>query len=301
MPNADERFGRTLRSISPPGDPSGVFEEVARRRMRYRWGRRVLTASAILSIALVVGGGAFFLLDAPRAERERAWTGLWPHDDREDAIRAQEAVDAGQTGSAWQADARRVLVRFARNELGWTGVTFLDARTERELAGFIHVSGLEGAGSGRVGLSECPFADRLQGCRGALVSVDRLVRPAPGGVWEIVAYRELLLPPLAWASEREVLRFVDGFMGRRMRGEGAEPYLSLKGREAYLGAGDLGLYGGYTGFDLLGVDRRAADRFEVTVRMHLAAADFRERLTVRALLSGKRSDELSITAAHLVG
>jgi hypothetical protein len=102
---------------------------------------------------------------------------IWPESpfSAEDSLRReQELVDGGR--DAWRRDAREVVARFAKNVFGWPEIDV--------------VHGPEAPAHGPATLSiQYDCGDPCSsGDGGSIdVTVDRLLRDRPGGVWSVVA------------------------------------------------------------------------------------------------------------------
>jgi hypothetical protein len=74
------------------------------------------------TVLLTVGCPTAEESEVPRGAAESPWPRIWPQDSREEAERAQAAVDRGVARYDWQLapDGVSVALRYAREELGWS-------------------------------------------------------------------------------------------------------------------------------------------------------------------------------------
>jgi len=111
------------------------------------------------------------------APSDLAWPGIFPFDNRADAEAVQKAASEGHQPGL--VDARVVVERFARERLGWATVyrqeTLFD---QKGLDGplVIHISTCDATGG-----AACEDPDP----QSAVVTVARLLEPAPFGIWEV--------------------------------------------------------------------------------------------------------------------
>jgi len=179
-----------------------------------------------------------------------SWRGIWPQATREDAVRAQEAAAALDHDFRWQLSQRLVIERFAGEILGW------DPYFVEEIPGLCADAGCE---TQRFHLGDCPAIQRGHDCTNeAFVFMAQLLRRDSYGIWFVTAARAngatvqvgpspppvvVTPPPPPTENESLAAELARAFLDARLRGSGAEDYLSLEALQRYEdGIGGLELY-----------------------------------------------------------
>lgn len=152
----------------PAVDAFARLEQVRRRRLRKR---RVATAVVALLVATAGSLSAFvaFRGGEPLAGgSEDGFFALWPERTLDDALVAQEEVDAGDPDAQWRLDPQDVALRFATESLGWKNAA---------------MTSLEPLDSGPVDVSIVDVWGSWDIRRQTVVTIDRLVGGDGSGVW----------------------------------------------------------------------------------------------------------------------
>lgn len=160
-----ERLGDRAR---PAPDAFAKLDRVRRRRER---NRRIAAGAVALVLALsgsVAVVSAFRGGDATTAGGEQGFLALWPQSTLDDAITAQDSVEAGGPDLQWQLDPQDVALRFADYALGWQNPA---------------MASLTPTGSGSVDVSIVDVWGSWDIRRRATVTIDRLVGGESSGVW----------------------------------------------------------------------------------------------------------------------
>lgn len=234
----------------------------------------VAAAAGVGLLAWVLFGGPEEAPDGP------PWKGLWPQDSREAAERAQAASERGDDRYSWQLapDGEEVVLRYVGEELGWSRPRPLDIETPagagESLRRWRVLRCAPGARNPDYPQVDCAPTDR--GTYPAVyVTVERLLRHGDRGLWIVTSVDPTEVSQPEPASKEDVRVFVAAFLEHRIRGSGAQGYLSSDGKSEF-GAGlDLGaLYrsiGGspYERFEIAFVDGPSwpFGGFEVGVRL----------------------------------
>ncbi|HEX2030344.1 MAG TPA: hypothetical protein VHL78_02935 [Actinomycetota bacterium] len=254
--------------------------------------RGILVAAALFTAA--AGAGLAWMLAAGDDDDPPAaigpWKGIWPQDSRDEAQQAQRAADEGDPRHAWQLDpdGDAVFVRYAREVLGWSDPQPL----------VIHIP--EGRDWVRESLViRCPPGPHpdypkidcgLPARRtyaAVNLTVERLVRRDADGIWIVTESEATSFHQPAPPSDDEARTLVTQFAEARVRGSGAQAYLSEDGRLEYGQKQQLGpLYGGCDRYDIAFIDGPSwpLGGYEVGIRLFFAStgASDEETLFVRA-------------------
>lgn len=247
--------------------------------------RRRLLALAGAAI-LAVGVGVWVLPNKGEepASQETTWRGLWPQESREEGQQAQAAADAGDPRYSWQlgADGEEVVLRYVRGELGWTRPQPLEIRIPKGAEGWLRRWRLlrcaPKAANPDYREVECaPPTDRAYPA--VHVTVERLFRRGEAGLWIVTGVETDVVHQPEPASRLVVRRVVAAFLERRIRGVGAEKYLSADGQTEFgVEFGENPLYSPPSGphfvrYDIAFVDGPSwpSGNFEVGVRMILSS------------------------------
>jgi hypothetical protein len=185
------------RRISAPPDALEAFLDRGRRR---RLAGRV--ATIVLALAISAAGLAGVLVSLGQSQGAPAiggedWAGIWPQTTLRQAEESQAAADAGDPGFAWQLDARQVIRRFAQEQLGWNGFSFIDIYSAdggtQAPPGYNNESDLQdpdASGPFRLIIAGCEHAPG-RSCPGATVTIERLLRRDRTGIWSITKVEEM--------------------------------------------------------------------------------------------------------------
>lgn len=211
---------------------------------------------ALVVLAAVSGSGlvAWALVgQRGRMPAGSAWRGLWPQDSREEAQQAQLAAIRGDARYSWQLDfdGEEVFVRYAREVLGWSQPQPISIHIPEGQDWAREAQVLQCAPGPHPDYPEIDCAPPKDRTYPAVnITVERLIRRNPGGIWIVTGVERTKVHLPAPASKDEVRRFVTAFLERRVRGLGAERYLSREGRSRFgVRFGRLGpLYRSIAGF-----------------------------------------------------
>jgi len=256
--------------------------------------RRWLLPVAVTALAVGIGAWMWALSrvaeEPPFGEAfDAAWRGVWPQDSEEEGERAQVAADGGDPSRLWQlgSDGDRVVLRYVRDELDWARPRPLDIHVPEDAEGLVRRWRLIQCAPGAAN-PDYPEVDCAPSASGdypaVYVSVERLVRHDEGGLWIVTGVEPTVVHQPEPASPPEVRTFVAAFLERRIRGTGAERYLSSEGRDEF-GAefGATPLYSPATGpryerYEIVFVDGPLwpFGSFEVGVRMTLSSGGILE-------------------------
>ena len=261
-----------------PQLPPSVRKRARRRRLT-----TVAVAGSLAALLLVggfVGVRAFGGNNAGRLGNdptpESDWRGIWPHQTREEAERAQAAVDEGHLG--WLLDLEHFVEAYAMEELHFLGVRFDDS---------LDVGDVNSPGPLEIRVANsCDDADAS--CyavaeTSATVTIERLLRRDRTGIWSVVdvSIRTSPAPPPSPATEREVRDFVERFMQHRIdesgTGDGGQEFLTQQAAALFDNHVDgIHLYGSpvgdpeavFVGFEIGSVDVSELGGYAVQVRLH---------------------------------
>jgi hypothetical protein len=247
-------------------------------------GRRrllALTTAAILVVGISVW--VFSNNEEPEGQKD-TWRGLWPQDSREEGQRAQTAADAGDPRYSWQlgADGEDAVLRYVRGELGWARPQPLEIQVPEDAGGWLRrwrvIRCAPGAANPDYPEVECaPAADRTY--PSAHVTVERLLRRDQKGLWIVTVVELDVVHQPEPAPSRVVRRMVAAFLERRIRGTGAEHYISAHGQAEFgVEFGETPLYSPANGPRYARYEVEFVDgplwpfgSFEVGVRMNLSS------------------------------
>jgi hypothetical protein len=139
---------------------------------------------ALAAAAVVLLGAGWFVFvrseaggSGPFAFTATGPMSIWPESpfSAEDSLRReQELVDGGR--DVWRRDASKVVARFARSVFGWVAIQI--------------ENGAEGPAHGPTVLTvrdDCSPVCRSDDEGWLNITVDRLLRDRPGGIWSVVA------------------------------------------------------------------------------------------------------------------
>jgi hypothetical protein len=236
----------------------------------------------IVLMAAVAGVGllAWVLFGSPEdAPDGPPWKGLWPQDSREAAERAQAASERGDDRYSWQLapDGEEVVLRYVGEELGWSRPRPLDLLVPEGTEGVLRwrvIRCTPNAANPDYPNVDCaPSAAHAY--QAVYVTVERLLRHDERGLWMVTVVEPTEVHQPEPASHEEVRAFVISFLRQRIRGSGAEEYLSADGKTEFGAERQLGaLYrsiGGspYERFEIAFVDGPSwpFGGFEVGVRL----------------------------------
>ncbi len=178
-----------------PDARSAVLERIDRKRQR----RRMRAGALGLGITAAIVVGALWTLQLTKATGPAAgsdsWAAIWPQGNYADAIAAQEAADAGDSTATWQRQGAEVVKRFASERFGWEAPRLEQIANAAEVEDAIGTIDdpaklLDPTATGpvRVLVVGCqPGADATS-CAGAYVTVRRLIRDDPTGIWSVTAF-----------------------------------------------------------------------------------------------------------------
>lgn len=214
-----------------------------------------------------------------------AWKGIWPQDTREEGERAQAAADGGPGRyDHWQlgSDGDETVLSYALQELGWAQPLPLDIEVPEDATGWLRrwrvircAPGVTNADYPEV---DCAPPDG-RSYPAAYITIERLLRHDERGLWIVTAVEPTTVDQPDPASPEEVRGFVTEFLERRLRGSGAEGFISPDAEKEF--GTDLGLsplYSapggpGYERYQIVFVDGPLWPfaTFGVGVRIHLAS------------------------------
>lgn len=186
------RLEREASRVHAAADAKALVLDRAERRIR----RRRLRAGALgLVIAFAVIGGAFSVLRIGARIGEStsggSWAGIWPQTAYADALSAQQAADTGDAEVAWQLNGTQVVERFASEHFGWDAPTLMTIANAAEVGGSddpANFSDPTTTGPVRVLVNGCPPEGETTSCPAAYVTVQRLIRDDPTGIWSVTAF-----------------------------------------------------------------------------------------------------------------
>jgi hypothetical protein len=243
---------------------------VLRRARRRRVGTVAITGLVVAAVgATALVGVRAFSQEAPIAPSDTGgWRGIWPQDTREEAQEAQQQavdqtrIEPGCTAQGpeclvppdlWQLDAEEVVVRYARQVLGWE-----KASVTADLEPLP-----DEPGPVKRLVKRCAAHVFCAPQDSALVTVERLLRSDRTGLWFVTAWESP-------APNASVVAFVSDFLQARIAGSGAERFLSAEAERTYREERDgLSLYGGdrggYGGFDIYTHPRETETGWSIVV------------------------------------
>jgi len=171
--------------------PSEIPRSLLRRARRRRWKNAGL--AGLLATALAVGGFAGVRAatgassDKPArptpGPSSAAWPGLWPQATREEALRAQAGADAGDAKFVPQLFPGKVASAYAQTVLGWPDPFVGDGAGAADTqSGPVPITIYTCDPNGSTPCRD-PHPSR------AVVTLDRLLRHDPTGVWFVTAVR----------------------------------------------------------------------------------------------------------------
>lgn len=198
--------------------------------------RRLLALTAAAILAVGIGVWVFPNNGEEPEGQETTWRGLWPQDSREEGQRARAAAGAGDPPYSWQLgeDGGDVVLRYVRGDLGWARPQPLDIQVPEDAEGWLRrwrvLRCAPRATNPDYPEVECaPPADRTYPA--VHVTVERLLRRDEEGLWIVTGVEPDVVHQPEPASPRVVRRVVVAFLERRIRGAGAEEYLSADGQK----------------------------------------------------------------------
>lgn len=234
--------------------PDPIVQQVKRRRLVK------LAATSVGAFALSLTG--FLVVQAlepqgferrvgPATTGDSTWRGLWPQDTRREAEDAQAAADRGDHSYAWQLapDGEQVALRYVREVLGWSNFEGLDMHAEDVLRRLRLIQCGSGANPDYPEIRCAPSDDRTY--PSVSITVERLLRPDEKGLWFVTKVESTSLRQAKPSSEQDVRSLVIAFLERRLRGSGAEEYLSQDAKNRFSGGLQLSpLYGPYDRYEI---------------------------------------------------
>ena len=206
----------------------------------------------------------------PTATRPQPFRGswpelAWPQRTRSEAMRAQQAADAGDARFVWQVDAVQVIERYGREELGWKHVHFDDT---------ISKAMLQGPGPLALQIDSCPRTASYSCSESAFPIIERILRKDDTGVWTVRGIRadtgkvegveaDISLAPRPFLSE---------FFAARKLGRFADEFLTPTALADYRRPGDqLALYappaGSFNGGQIIEIHRIDRHRWRAEARV----------------------------------
>jgi hypothetical protein len=148
-----------------------------------------------LALVVAAGGlaGALVAFGGGKSAHPTAggWSGIWPQTTLQDAEASQARADAGDPAYAWELDGKTLLQRFAADQLGWEGLTFLTItdRNGSDAPGYNNdwdLSNPDASGPFRFIVAGCDSMGPGMSCPSATVTIQRLLRPDRTGIWSVV-------------------------------------------------------------------------------------------------------------------
>ena len=141
----------------------------------------------------VIGGALSVLMVGPRIGESGngGWAGIWPQTTYAAALSAQQAADRGGASAAWQRYGTQVVERFASEHFGWRAPTLMTIANAGEVGGVddpARLSDPTTTGPVRVLVDGCPSEGGTTLCPAAYVTVQRLIRDVPTGIWSVTAF-----------------------------------------------------------------------------------------------------------------
>lgn len=253
MPELDDELRRILAAKAGGVHADGAPPPDLLRRSRQR---RVLTGLvASGTVAGVVVAASFGVAAVVRekpgavigpagsptpAPSPNGWAGIWPQSTLNHAEEAQRRADEGEHQFDFQLDPKYLLQRFAMEALewqSWEDIWFASPLPNESSSGPVTI--LMGDCEA-VGTEECP--------REAEVTIERLLRREPTGIWLVthvdtkdvvpsIPHSPLPVEPTPSPSPEEwgvtLIDFVESFLEARLAGEGAEAFLAPGTRRAF--------------------------------------------------------------------
>jgi len=153
----------------------------------------VLTIGVALALAAGSLAGALVAFGGGRGAQptDGGWTGIWPQATLQDAEAAQAQADAGDPSYTWELDGNTVLRRFASDQLGWEGFSFLTITDGNgsDAPGYNNESDLlsrDASGPFRFITAGCDAPAPGVTCPSATVTIQRLLRPDRTGIWTVI-------------------------------------------------------------------------------------------------------------------
>jgi hypothetical protein len=108
---------------------------------------------------------------------------------------AQARADANDPAYTWQLDGKNVLQRFANEQLGWTGFSFLTVTAGKsgEATGYNNepdLNNLDASGPFRFIVMGCDNPGPGETCPAATITIQRILRQDRTGIWSVVRVEE---------------------------------------------------------------------------------------------------------------
>lgn len=170
----------------------GAMEAMLLRGRRRARRTRVLTIVFALTVAAGSLAGVLVAFGGGRGVQPATggWAGIWPQTTLQDAQAAQAGADAGDPAYRWELDGKTVLRRFAADQLGWKGFTFLTITNGNgsDAPGYNNESDLsnpDASGPFRFITVGCDAPGPGVTCPSATVTIQRLLRQDRTGIWSI--------------------------------------------------------------------------------------------------------------------
>jgi len=184
-----ERLEREASLVHAAPDAKALVIDRAERRIRLR---RIEAGMLGLLVALAVIGSAVSILPIGARSGANAggssWVGIWPQATHAEALSAQQAADSGDASVAWQLNGTQVVKRFVSDRFGWSTPTLMTIANVAEVGGIddpARLSDPATTGPVRVLVNGCPPGGGVTTCPGAYVTVQRLIRDDPTGIWSV--------------------------------------------------------------------------------------------------------------------
>jgi hypothetical protein len=289
MSDTDTKVRETLRDLAEEARIDPNLPPRLRRRVT---GRRALNVALATGLAAAVVVGAVFGVAAairvrghstlrpaasqtPTATSE-PWPGLYPATTLEDAQRLQDCADADEARCIAYLSLEDVVRGYAKEHLGWAEVFFNDS----------FEIGPDESGPTGLRIGRCEAMQDLEfpaGCTVADLTVERVLRHDPTGVWFVVGAHAYVYQPEGAAgqtiSETQAKDFIGKFMALRFMGASQTlGFLSETAKAQYdqhlsdhlylfddPHGGDGGLV--YTGWRIADVREGDANSFEIDVEI----------------------------------